>query len=102
MTIEIRETAVDDLADARWFYESQGGRALGEYLMNSLISDIDSLSLHAGIHPKKGRYFRMLSRRFPHAIYYTLEGDRVEVWRVLDCLRDPKRTDRELDGGMSD
>jgi len=37
-------------------------------------------------------YHRMLSKRFPHAIYYKLEEKPVvTVWRILDLRRDPKR-----------
>ncbi len=32
---------------------------------------------------------RMLCERFPYAIYYTIHGETVFVWRVLDLRRDP-------------
>ena len=35
-------------------------------------------------------YHRMLSKRFPFAIYYDLHKDEIRVWRVLDCRRDPR------------
>ena len=57
--------------------------------LNSLFSDIDSLHLHAGIHPRYLGYFRLLSRRFPFAIYYRLTGKIARVHAVLDCRRNP-------------
>jgi hypothetical protein len=32
---------------------------------------------------------RLLSKRFPFAIYYRIESDEVRVYAVLDCRRDP-------------
>ncbi len=87
MKIKLLSSALEDLYDGRLFYEKQG-EGLGEYFYNSLFSDIDSLTLHAGIHPKFFGYYRMLSKRFPYAIYYKIEEvSLVVVWRVLDLRR---------------
>lgn len=73
----------------RVFYEKQGS-GVGEYFFDSLFADIDSLVLYAGIHQKVFGYHRLLSKRFPYAIYYTLEEDVAIVWRILDLRRDPE------------
>jgi len=97
MKIRILSAALHDLSDGRSFYEKQG-EGLGDYFFDSLFSDIDSLTLYAGIHPKFFGYHRMLSKRFPYAIYYKLENESVAVvWRVLDLRRDPKKIKRSLD-----
>src|SRR5688500_6427957 len=88
MTIRVLPSAMADLAAGRTFYERQG-EGLGSYFVDTLFSDIDSLSLYAGIHRTVGNYHRLLSKRFPHAIYYRVHDDVVEVWRVLDCRQDP-------------
>ena len=89
MRIRILPKALDDLGDGYHFYEMQA-EGLGEYFLDSLFSDIDSLILHAGIHPKFFGYHRLLSRRFPYAIYYKLEEQEVAiVWRVLDLRQHP-------------
>ena len=91
MKVEILSSALSDLAEGRQFYEEQGD-GLGEYFFDSLFSDIDSLTLYAGIHPIFYGCHRMLSKRFPYAIYYKLKEKSVAtVWRVLDLRRDPKR-----------
>ena len=91
MKIEILSSAMSDLAEGRQFYEEQS-EGLGEYFFDSLFSDIDSLTLYAGIHPIFYGYHRMLSKRFPYAVYYKLKEKSVStVWRVLDLRRDPKR-----------
>ncbi len=73
MKIKILSSAVEDLAGARRFYEKQG-EGLGAYFLDSLFSDIDSLALYAGIHQNVFGYFRMLSKRFPYAVYYKVEA----------------------------
>ena len=93
MKIRILASALDDLYAGRLFYEKQG-EGLGEYFFDTLFSDIDSLALHAGIHPIRFGHYRLLSRRFPYAVYYLLEGDVVVIRRVLDLRRNPRRTQR--------
>jgi plasmid stabilization system protein ParE len=89
MKIVILPSARDDLADGFRFYELQE-EGLGGYFLESLFSDIDSLRLYAGIHPKSFGNRRLLSKRFPHAIYYAEQSETVFVKAVLDCRRDPK------------
>jgi len=95
MRIKILSSAVEDLHCGRLFYEDQG-EGLGEYFFDSLFSDIDSLVLYAGIHPKVFGYHRLLSKRFPYAVYYTMKDDLSVVWRVLDLRRHPDRIRRAL------
>ena len=68
MKIKVLSSALEDLYEGRLFYEKQG-EGLGEYFFDSLFSDIDSLTLYGGIHPKVFGYHRLLSRPFPFAIY---------------------------------
>jgi len=89
MKIEVLSPALADLAAGFRFYESQGA-GLGGYFLESLFSDIDSLILYAGIHRKVFGCYRLLSKRFPYAIYYVEDAGTVYVKAVLDCRRDPK------------
>lgn len=100
MRIKILSSAVEDLYAGRLFYEKQG-EGLGEYFFDSLFSDIDSLVLYAGIHAKVFGYHRLLSKRFPYAVYYTLDADLAIVWRVLDLRRHPDRIRHALKGGRT-
>lgn len=88
MRIRLLSIAVDDIESGRRFYERQQA-GLGDYFLDSLFSDIDSLLLYAGIHQKVFGYYRTLSRRFPYAIYYRVAGEEIHVWRVLDCRQNP-------------
>jgi len=95
MKIQILTSAVKDLEEGRIFYEKQGG-GLGDYFFDTLFSDIDSLALFGGIHRKIYGYHRLLSSRFPYAIYKIENEKIVTVWRVLDCRKDPKKIEKAL------
>jgi len=80
--IRIFDSAKLDLVDGFSFYEAQAS-GVGQYFLDSLYSDIDSLALYAGIHRKKSKNFHwMLSKRFPYAIYYTVADNLVSVHAV--------------------
>jgi len=95
MKIRILSSAVDDLLDGQTFYERQG-EGLGDYFLNSLYSDIDSLTLFGGIHAKYCGHHRLLSKRFPYAVYYSVRQNVAVVHRVLDLRQDPGRIRKAL------
>jgi plasmid stabilization system protein ParE len=95
MRIKILESATQDLIHGFKFYERQG-IDLGSYFMDSLFSDIDSLLISAGIHSIHFRKYRLLSKRFPFAIYYTIQDDIVLIYAVLDCRQNPRRASQKL------
>jgi hypothetical protein len=66
------------------------GEGLGSYFLTNLYADIDSLNASAGIHRKPYKhYHRLLSHRFPFAIFYTMREDTVFIHAILDCRRSP-------------
>ena len=92
MRIRILTSALLDLRQGKQFYDIQQP-GIGDYFYDSLFSDIDSLQLYAGIHRQVFGYFRLLSKRFPHAIYYKMNEEKeVTVYRVLDCRQEPRKT----------
>ena len=89
MRIEILDKAEDDLVAGFQFYEAQES-GLGAYFLESLYSDIESLKLYGGIHRRAYRDFhRMLSKRFPFAIFYKTAAGTASVHAVVDCRRSP-------------
>ncbi len=89
MKIRILEAARLDLVNGYRFYE-QREPGLGSYFLDSLYADIESLALYAGVHPPAIRDARrLLSRRFPYAVYYRLQGDLVTVVGVFHGRRSP-------------
>ena len=89
MKIVILPSVRDDLEAGFQYYEHQE-QFLGEYFLDSLVSDIGSLRLYAGIHPKAFGNHRLLSKRLPYAVYYTEESGTVFVKAILDCRADSK------------
>jgi len=89
MKIHIVDQAEDDLVDGYNFYEDQVP-GLGAYFLDCIYSDVESLVFYAGIHRIVHKnYRRMLSERFPFAIYYTVSGDEIKIHAIIDCRRDP-------------
>ena len=88
MRVKILSIAEADLEEGYRFYESQAD-GLGIYFLDTLYSDIDSLTYFAGIHRIVLGYHRLLSKRFPFAVYYRVAGDEVIVFAVLDCRQNP-------------
>lgn len=95
MRIRILDEAQDDLIKGFRFYEGREA-GLGAYFLDCLFSDIDSLLVYGGIHQVIYGHRRCLSKRFPFAIYYSVEANIVHVHAVLDCRRNPLWIRRRL------
>lgn len=94
-TVVVLEDAAEDIERAREFYDDiESG--IGDYCADSLLADIERLTLLHGVHEKHLGFFRMLSDRFPFGIYYREAQDRTEVYAVLDLRRDPAWIRQEL------
>ena len=61
--LALKEVAMD-LDERRLFYDRKEP-VIGDYFFDSLISDLESLKLYAGIHDNQFGFHRMLSKRFP-------------------------------------
>ncbi len=95
MKIEILNEAELDLLDGYSFYEMQSP-GLGDYFIDSLFSEIDSLLLFAGAHEAHHGYHRLTVRRFPFAVFYKINEDTIQIWAILDCRQDPAKTGERL------
>jgi hypothetical protein len=72
--IRLLEEARRDLLAGRQFYEMiQPG--IGAYFWDSLLADIESLQIHAGVHQRHFNFYRMLAKRFPYAVFYELSPE---------------------------
>ncbi len=91
MKVTILDTAEKDLESGYHFYEKHA-QGLGTYFLDSLSSDIDSLIFFGGTYRKVFGCHRLLSKRFPFAVYYRLEEDEILVTAVLDYRRRPNWT----------
>lgn len=95
MHVELRTEAISDLVEAAWFYERQG-RGLGEQFSDAIFSHLAYLETVAGGHEVVFGAHRMLARRFPYAVDYKVNGEKVDVVAILDCRRDPGGISRTL------
>jgi plasmid stabilization system protein ParE len=87
--LEILDQAEQDLLEGFRFYEDQEP-GLGAYFLTNLFSDIESLRLYGGIHRQAYRtYHRLLSKRFPFAVFYKIREETVWIHAVLDCRQNP-------------
>ena len=86
--VVVLEEAVEDLAAGRTFYD-QRESGVGDYFWDSLIADIESLYIFAGIHTGQYGLYRMLAKRFPYAVYYDIEDGIAQVVAILPLRRDP-------------
>ena len=88
MLIKLLPQAKKDLISGVKFYEEKQP-GLGEYFLNVLYADIASLSFLAGIHTIHFGFYRLLSSKFPYAIYYDIIKDRAVITAILDTRRSP-------------
>jgi plasmid stabilization system protein ParE len=87
--IKILRSAKKDLQESYHFYELQQ-EGIGSYFLEALSTDIESLKLYRGLHPVFfDGYHRLLSKRFPFAVYYKIENEEIRVYAVVDCRKNP-------------
>ena len=101
MNVVVLEDAAEDLESSAQFYQSCA-IGVGDYFLDAILSDPDSLVLFAGIHPIYFGFHRMLSKRFPFGIYYEVENDVAYVYAILDLAArsalDSDTFAKEIDG----
>jgi len=94
-TVITTEFALYDLENGRDFYEKQAPE-LGDYFFDTMVIEIESLHLYAGIHVREYGFYKMLTKRFPYAIYYDIDGETARVVAVLDQRSRPMYTYMKL------
>ena len=87
--IVIQEESIDDIRQGNAFYSSKDA-SLGQYFIECIYSDIESLLKQGGIHQKHFGFHRKLSKVFPYAIYYLVSDQIVYVSAILPMKRSPK------------
>jgi plasmid stabilization system protein ParE len=95
MKVLISVAAEQDLAAGKDFY-SRRGWEIGEYFLESILAELSSLSVMAGIHAKRFGLHCLPCRRFPWTIYYAVHEGQVMVLAILDDRRDPEWVRRRM------
>ena len=93
--VTLKEVAID-LNDGKAFYD-QRETGVGDYFWDSLVADIESLRIYAGIHNRSYGLYRMLARRFSYAIYYEIGDEIAYIVAVLPMRRDPVWIKKKLE-----
>ncbi|MBT4525006.1 MAG: type II toxin-antitoxin system RelE/ParE family toxin [Deltaproteobacteria bacterium] len=86
--IVVLKEVANDLNAGREFY-ALNGTSVGDYFWDSMISDIESLVVYAGVHERIRGLYRMPAKRFPYSIYYEIADDIAYVIAVLPMRRNP-------------
>jgi len=94
-SVIVLEEAARDLDAGMLFYD-EIEHGVGLYFIDSLLADIESLRLFGGIHREQFGFYRLLSKRFPFAIYYDVMEEYVRVAAILDMRRNPAWIREEL------
>ena len=80
-----------DVKSGRAWYEGKT-HGLGDEFLRVFYSSCKELIHNPLMYPKVHRDFRRcLLRRFPYAIYFTIEKGIVVVFGLFHCARDPRR-----------
>ena len=98
MIVLISDDAEIDLADGVAFYDRHGPE-IGDHFCDSLLADVQSLSVVGGVHAKRFGYYCMAAKRFPYGIYYTIDETAVFIVAILDERRDLAWIQRRLNRG---
>ena len=96
MQISLRLEARLDIYEASLFYDRQS-QGLGSKFVESIFQDFERLGRTAGIHSRRGRFFRIFSEKFPYVICYDIQGVEIIVVAVLSCRMRPESIDGTLD-----
>jgi plasmid stabilization system protein ParE len=87
--LSFKEQVAEDAALAYSWYEPRA-TGLGEEFLRLFYAAAKDILRNPLLYPVVHRDFRRrLLRRFPYAMYYRIEDDRVIVCGVFHCARDP-------------
>jgi plasmid stabilization system protein ParE len=88
--------ADQDQQEAYDWYEKRQSR-LGERFLLAVDDCLRQIAERPELYAKvRGRYRRALVSKFPYAVYYHVEPDRVIVHAIIHTSRHPRRWQRRL------
>ncbi|MEK6651503.1 MAG: type II toxin-antitoxin system RelE/ParE family toxin [Nitrospirota bacterium] len=89
---EVEEDAINGYV----WYETKS-KGLGEDFLRMFYAYANEITWNPLLHPKAYQDFRRrLLRRFPYAIYFTIEKKQVVVFGLFHCARNPQAINAEL------
>jgi hypothetical protein len=89
-TLRFLREVEEDAANGYIWYEAKS-RGLGEDFLRMFYASANEMSWNPMRYPKVYQDFRrLLLRRFPYAIYFTIENDQLIVFGLFHCARNPQ------------
>jgi hypothetical protein len=89
---EVEEDAINGYI----WYEAKS-RGLGEEFLRIFYASANEIPWNPLSYPKVYQDFRRrLLRRFPYAIYFTIENDQIIVFGLFHCARNPQAVNAML------
>ena len=83
------EAEADALEAYQWYNEQLSG--LGDDFLAEIDRALDTIQANPELPQKLYREFRrVLTRRFPYAVFYAVRDDRIIVFAILHMARDPR------------
>jgi hypothetical protein len=98
MTYDLRllPEVEEDVIDGYNWYEKKS-RGLGEDLLHMFYACASDILWNPLLYRKVYQDFRRcLLRRFPYAVYFTIDNDRIIVFGLFHCARYPRAINAEL------
>ena len=86
--VVVLDEVTNDIIAGKSFY-NENEKGIGTYFQDSIIADIESLFIYAGVHSKLFGFYRMSTKRFPYVIYYHVHNNVAIVVAVLPMRRNP-------------
>jgi plasmid stabilization system protein ParE len=86
-TLRFLPEVEDDVINGYIWYEAKS-RGLGEEFLRIFYASANEIPWNPSLYPKVYQDFRRrLLRRFPYAIYYTIENNQIIVFGLFHCAR---------------
>ena len=90
LKIYVRPAALDEL-DRAWSWYEEQRLGLGDEFRACVDAALEAAARDPRAYPRvEGELRRVLVRRYPYAVMYLVEADRVEVIAVFHGARDPR------------
>lgn len=88
----------EDITSAYTWYEAKSP-GLGEEFLRIFYAYAGEVTRNPLLYPRvHSRFRRCLLRRFPYAVYFTIEDDQIIVFGIFHCARDPRTIRAKLRG----
>ncbi|MBF0507000.1 MAG: type II toxin-antitoxin system RelE/ParE family toxin [Nitrospirae bacterium] len=88
-TLQFLSEIEEDAISGYMWYEAKS-TGLGEDFLRMFYASANEIAWNPLLHPKVYQDFRRrLLRRFPYAIYFTVEDDRIIIFGLFHCARNP-------------